>query len=702
MKIVAFKNWFDCIDINMSQKDVVLSGETHFHNIDLIKNVDLVFLDEEHTNHELLLNLANKEINVVCKGIWHIDGYLSIVKEFSRHKKFVIEDESFLFYEKVVEFVNMAKKILLTDCMPHIEVKTSFNNIYAAVKLITVILPDIRQVSIEQCIKTSTKDLFLCKMGKHKILFEIDKMVMDGLGKKYYPKSVDIEIQTSQGNLTLRGYAGPILWESLYPEINRVVEKDFKGYLFHPVAQIIGNDECYDEYINKEYKRALACEIQRIIEHISNNDSILPIMQQQSTVIKCCDNIFRELSGSKNFAIEYSPILLEGMMEKERTLVSPEEIFGEFTTEYLEYSVKRRNEVMAQTMLAYMNAKGVLHKGEPCTVNQILSKLNTKDEFRMIILRWIALLLKYGYIVEKGLETYVALYDFSKRQLELGWKEVKYLWCEKLESSLVLQYLINNIKNWDKLIPKEQNATLLLFEQGEDSYADALYKDTKILLYTNQLLSRIAMQYMASKKENIAILEIGAGTGATSDIILRDVEKNGYSQNVTYYYTDISKYFLQKAKERYNCYEHKIDLRYQILDIDQSFSEQLPFEIEVDIVIAVGVLNNSVDTDKCIRQINRIMKNEGILLIIETVEDVPDMLLSQAFMMSVPSDRRIDNNTTFLTKKQWVEILQESGFTNIVEYPDNGSRLEIMGQKLFYVTKGEDINVLRDYKENTD
>lgn len=143
---------------------------------------------------------------------------------------------------------------------------------------------------------------------------------------------------------------------------------------------------------------------------------------------------------------------------------------------------------------------------------------------------------------------------------------------------------------------------------------------------------------------------------------------------------------LQTASMLKEC-DGKIEMHHQTLDIDEAFSSQLPSNFQADIVIAVGVLNNSVNTDKCIYEINSVMKPGGILLVIETVEDVPDILITQSFMMTAPKDRRKATNTMFLNRKQWLEILEENGFCNSEEFPGYGEYLEVLGQKLFYCTK---------------
>lgn len=113
--------------------------------------------------------------------------------------------------------------------------------------------------------------------------------------------------------------------------------------------------------------------------------------------------------------------------------------------------------------------------------------------------------------------------------------------------SFSLDYIINNIKNWDKLIQKEQQATLLLFEQGEDIYAHALYKETKILQYLNHSLSKKVLGYL-HENANATILEIGAGTGATSNKVLSDIRENKFEEHIVYFYTDISRFFYKELK----------------------------------------------------------------------------------------------------------------------------------------------------------
>lgn len=628
MKVAACGKWFDYLNMMPLQEGLILerlveeySDTEVFQNFENISvDTDLICLDADHTNYSILIQLAKKGVNVLCQGLWNVENYLDVIREFKRNNKFVIEDESFLNFEKVSIFVDIAKKLLAFDPAAEIEIKTNCFNIYAAVRILGMFLPNMQQMTVEQHVEQDSKEWVWCRLRNKIVVFEIDKKIYYGLERKYTAKSVEFNIQTDRGNLSLRGYLGPIIWEGFFPEISN--NENSKGYLFHPTIQTVDGEANYDCYINTVYSNSLASEIKKTERYIKRQENVASKMQQQILNIRCSQELLSKLNFSLKCKKEYHPLLLEELLDL-RTESEIENIFDNFSQEYIQYSVEMRKKILAQTILFYMNKKGVLLKDIPCTLNQILKCLSVNTDNNDIIYRWIELLKKYNYVTETD-GIYVCKIEIYEKGLKYGWEEVEYLWKGKLESPLVLDYIINNIKNWDKLIQKEQQATLLLFEQGEDIYADALYKETKILQYLNHSLSKKVLGYLY-ENANATILEIGAGTGATSDKVLSDIRENKFEEHIVYFYTDISRFFLQRAKERYKECDGKIEMHYQTLDIDEAFSSQLPSNFQADIVIAVGVLNNSVNTDKCIYEINSVMKPGGILLIIETVEDVPDI-----------------------------------------------------------------------------
>ncbi|MYW14970.1 class I SAM-dependent methyltransferase, partial [Streptomyces sp. SID2955] len=59
------------------------------------------------------------------------------------------------------------------------------------------------------------------------------------------------------------------------------------------------------------------------------------------------------------------------------------------------------------------------------------------------------------------------------------------------------------------------------------------------------------------------------------------------------------------------------------------------------------------------------------------------ILASQAFMMTAAEDARRADDTTFLTREQWLAALEGAGFRQIVTAPDEDHPLAPLGQRLF-------------------
>lgn len=171
------------------------------------------------------------------------------------------------------------------------------------------------------------------------VVFEIDKKIYYGLERKYTAKSVEFNIQTDRGNLSLRGYLGPIIWEGFFPEISN--NENSKGYLFHPTIQTVDGEANYDCYINTVYSNSLASEIKKTERYIKRQENVASKMQQQILNIRCSQELLSKLNFSLKCKKEYHPLLLEELLDL-RTESEIENIFDNFSQEYIQYSVEMR------------------------------------------------------------------------------------------------------------------------------------------------------------------------------------------------------------------------------------------------------------------------------------------------------------------------------------------------------------------------
>lgn len=644
--------------------------------------INCAYLDGKHTTSDMLYEFAERKIPVLCEGLWKLEDYLQIIKEFKRNGIFVVENDSFLFYKSVEIFLETAKKMFKNDSIIYIEMKADYHCLYQAIKIILLLLPTGKQIQVIRSMKGKCFDSILCRAGKIEIMLQVGKQVYEGLGIQYCAEKVKIEVQATQGKLELNQGTGEVSLLS-YALINEE-KMERKGYLFEPTKRVLHPPYIHQEaFYEGEELEARNQQIREIEQGIRNHDSFSSKVQSQILCIGCIKKIMKELGELVIQKSTYCPDAV--ITTKQVNGLQPELIFRDMDKRKLSYGIKIRYQTLAFTILYYMNQKGLLLIGKQNSFQEMIDILGAKGNSKVVIQRWLKYLIRQKCIEEPKEGMYEAKKTISEQELHMKWAEMEYLWSGKLESPLVLQYLKNNIRSWDSLIRKEAQATLLLFEKGEEDYASALYKETKILTYLNQLVTKYIMEHIKSSDKETRILEIGAGTGSITDILMKQFQKRDKYKKISYYYTDLSKFFLQNAKKRYEgCIDENLNMVYRILDVDKPVDLSIIDNQKLDIIIAVGVLNNADCTDFCIQQLTKVLNPGGELFIVETVDEVPDILISQAFMMLPANDRRQKENRMFLSEKDWNDILHENGFCEVKSIPEKESWLSELGQKLLW------------------
>lgn len=123
----------------------------------------------------------------------------------------------------------------------------------------------------------------------------------------------------------------------------------------------------------------------------------------------------------------------------------------------------------------------------------------------------------------------------------------------------------------------------------------------------------------------------------------------------------------------------------ELLNVNDFVSDKIK-EDSVDIVIAVGVLNNAKNIEVTLKNIKKVLKKDGKVIIVEAIGESVQMLISQAFMMQEPDDARAEKNETFLKLYQWHELFQKVGFAVEKSLPTIDSELCVYNQKVFVLS----------------
>ncbi|KAI0378980.1 hypothetical protein F5Y04DRAFT_290700 [Hypomontagnella monticulosa] len=126
------------------------------------------------------------------------------------------------------------------------------------------------------------------------------------------------------------------------------------------------------------------------------------------------------------------------------------------------------------------------------------------------------------------------------------------------------------------------------------------------------------VRLLSNTRPNLRILEVGAGTGGTTELILRDlVDDAGFPIYSVYTFTDVSSGFLVKARERFS---YAPNMEYKVLDISKSPLEQ-GFEGgergSYDLILAANVVHATPFLKETLGNIKSLLKPDGMLVLTE-------------------------------------------------------------------------------------
>ncbi|MEQ5994302.1 class I SAM-dependent methyltransferase [Staphylococcus saccharolyticus] len=259
------------------------------------------------------------------------------------------------------------------------------------------------------------------------------------------------------------------------------------------------------------------------------------------------------------------------------------------------------------------------------------------------------------------------------------WQTLELNWNPKVMPTSVIKYFKSHFEHIAGILTGKTSANLLLFEHGNNTIADDLYQNTAIARFINEQIEKYINHL--TENESLSILELGAGTGATT---LKIVDRLGKSYKGEYIFTDISHYFIVSAKERFQQYPF---MKYSIVDIDHTYEKSLISNKKFDVIIAVGVMNNSQDIKCLLNQLHQKLTEKGKLLIGEAYGESSVILMTQAFMMKEPKDVRKLKSMTFLNLEDWYNIFEETGFKLLRKDPFQIDELAQFKQALFILEK---------------
>ncbi|MDC9595407.1 non-ribosomal peptide synthetase/type I polyketide synthase [Xenorhabdus anantnagensis] len=293
---------------------------------------------------------------------------------------------------------------------------------------------------------------------------------------------------------------------------------------------------------------------------------------------------------------------------------------------------------------------------------EIEQRLQLAPQYQRLLTQWLALLSKQGFIEKVG-DGYCCLQPLSQIPAPTA-KLDDAVWCQTIS-----RYVASCINQHDTLLAGRTNALELLFTDKQTTAS--LYSENPALRCLNQTAAEIVRQ-LSQTSEHFTVLEVGAGTGATSEKVL----KHNAQAIDSYHFTDVSPLFLDDARQLLNHYGETV--KFALFDINQHIDFAQHPESGYDLIMAVNVLHDAIHLKNTLKRLSRLLKPGGWLLIIESTKRESAMqLASVGFIEGINAwadDRGDDHgdgygNSALLELAGWRKCLEKSGYRVSLEWP---------------------------------
>ncbi|MBA4533101.1 bifunctional Gfo/Idh/MocA family oxidoreductase/class I SAM-dependent methyltransferase [Brevibacillus halotolerans] len=687
---------------------------------------------------EMSLKLLARNIHVISEQPIHHKDLALCLKVARQHGVHFKTGDLYVHLPAVRRFIACAQTMLQQQPALYIDAVCSTQVSFPLMHILQEALPTIRPWKISHVIKDEGPFQVLTGLlGKIPITLRAHNEVDPHDPDNHLHLLHRVTIGVAGGSLSLTDTHGPVVWQPRLhvpdlPNIHEQLSAEPPAHLLGNSTQILGPAEpiSYKDILLTQWPRAIGRDLLAMREMIFGQvaKSVMDTQAQQELL---CSRQWQDWTQALGYPVlrsnsNHQPLSIESLQEAAfriaedacdhtESSIDPltkndvfsctayaEKEWRGIDAEQVRMCIERLDEAALSSMLFALQSQGALITAEQeYRMEDIFFVAKVASRHQPVIMRWLQILTDRGYITQSD-KKYQCSIQMTADEVQRRWELVKEAWNGKLGSPMVIDYLMANADKLPELMNDSQQAALLLFPEGRMNVANALYRDTLIARYLNKSVAEAVMRIAAikqatssslstSSKASLRILEVGAGTGATTDVVVERLNASVSKQlNLDYLYTDVSHFFLSTARERFKDYPW---MRFQTVDIDKDLFEQGLTPESIDIVIAAGMLNNARDTDQVIRNLMQSLVPGGWLVITEPTREFVEMLISQAFMMTPPEDDRKNTQSTFMSVQQWTDVIQGAGAKEFVILPNEEHPLAPLGQKLFVVRKEADADV---------
>lgn len=277
-----------------------------------------------------------------------------------------------------------------------------------------------------------------------------------------------------------------------------------------------------------------------------------------------------------------------------------------------------------------------------------------------------------GYVKRDGAEWEVLKTDEEDlKTLWSEWDSKKSVWlCNSIIKSQVA-LVEPSLRALPEILSGKRPATDILFPNSSVELVQGIYKNNPISDYFNKELSLNITAFIKERiKHNptakISIIEIGAGTGGTASMVLKDLAP--FREHIKEYcYTDISKAFLIYAEKEFG--PENPFMTYKTFNVEEPVAGQGIQLGGYDLAIATNVLHATKNIKITVRNTKAALKKNGLLFINEMNTNSLFAHLTfgllEGWWLYEDPDLRIPG-CPGLASDTWKTVLENEGFKSVL------------------------------------
>jgi acyl transferase domain-containing protein/enoyl-CoA hydratase/carnithine racemase/pimeloyl-ACP methyl ester carboxylesterase/acyl carrier protein/NAD(P)-dependent dehydrogenase (short-subunit alcohol dehydrogenase family)/ubiquinone/menaquinone biosynthesis C-methylase UbiE len=211
------------------------------------------------------------------------------------------------------------------------------------------------------------------------------------------------------------------------------------------------------------------------------------------------------------------------------------------------------------------------------------------------------------------------------------------------------------LEHLENVMTGRRTAASVLFATGTDDIA-ALYQQEDTADRYHRHAAAAVVAAATGRPARLRVLEVGAGTGASSAFVLRALREAGVE--FSYRFTDVSRAFLERARTALApAYP---ELEFATLDIERPDDQD-----QHDVVVATNVLHATADITQTLANVRRLLAPGGRVVINEVMSQWDFLTvifgLTDGWWRFEDSERRLPQSP-LLSIEQWRHALAEAGF----------------------------------------